>query len=122
MHTQFSFQLGATLALLCLAAMMAGCSGGGGAPENADAWRNIRGTHECFPFRIENGQGFEYEGINNDDPCTPIVSRADWVISEPERTFVLYDVDPLLGHFSTAIDCNRFLCLAEGDQASRKLA
>ena len=94
MKKHYSIALGATLALLCLAAIMAGCSGGGAAPENADAWRNIRGTHECFPFSIENGQGFEYEGINYDDPCTPIVSRADWVVSESGRTFVLYDVDP----------------------------
>lgn len=62
--------------------------------EGAGAWKNFHGTHEGFPFRVENGKGFEYEGVNYDDPCTPIVSRADWVVCREGRTFVLYDVDP----------------------------
>lgn len=62
--------------------------------ERAGAWKNFHGTHESFPFCVENGKGFEYEGENYDDPCTPIVSRADWVVSREDRTFVLYDVDP----------------------------
>lgn len=62
--------------------------------ERADAWKNFRGTHECFPFRVENGKGFEYEGKSYDAPCTPIVSKADWVVSRDALTFVLYDVDP----------------------------
>lgn len=62
--------------------------------ERADAWKNFHGTHECFPFRVENGKGFDYVGEKYDEPSTPIVSRADWVAFREGRTFVLYDVDP----------------------------
>lgn len=62
--------------------------------EQAGAWKNFHGTHECLPFRVENGKGFDYVGEKYDEPCTPIVSRADWVTFLDGWTFVLYDVDP----------------------------
>jgi uncharacterized protein YdbL (DUF1318 family) len=95
-HRHFSKSMGAAIGLFCLAAMMAGCSNdpSDGRSEGADAWKNLRGTHECFPFHLENGEGFEYEGKNYDDPCSPVVSRTDWVVSDQGRTFVLYDVNP----------------------------
>ena len=86
-----------TIVLACMAMFgSAGCSNRTQAvpPDRVDAWKNFHGTHECFPFRVENGQGFEYEGEKYDDPCSPIVSRADWVVVRDGLTFVLYDVDP----------------------------
>ena len=60
----------------------------------SNAWRNFTGTHETFPFRVENGKGFVYQGPNYDDPVEPVVSRPDWTISRFGRTYVLFDVNP----------------------------
>ena len=63
-------------------------------PDQVDAWKNFHGMHECFPFRVENGKGFDYVGEKYDEPSTPIVSRADWGVVRDGLTFVLYEVDP----------------------------
>ena len=63
-------------------------------PDQVDAWKNFHGMHECFPFRVENGKGFDYVGEKYDEPSTPIVSRADWGLVRDGLTFVLYEVDP----------------------------
>lgn len=60
----------------------------------SEAWRNITGSHECFPFRVENGKGFVYDGPNYDNPEMPVATRPDWTVSRLGRTYVLYDVDP----------------------------
>lgn len=94
MHNKLSF---ATIVLACMAMFgSSGCSNRTQSvpSDRAGAWLDIRGTHESFPFRVENGKGFEYEGEKYDDPCTPIITRADWVVIREGRTFVLYEVDP----------------------------
>ena len=60
----------------------------------SDAWKNAHGTHESFPWRIEDGKGFVYQGARFDDPCEPVVSRPDWIVSKDGRTYILYEVDP----------------------------
>lgn len=70
-----------------------GFAGSAGVGES-EAWRNITGSHECFPFRVENGKGFVYEGPNYDDPETPVLTRPDWTIVKSGKTYVLYDIDP----------------------------
>lgn len=68
--------------------------GAGVAVGGSDAWKNAHGTHESFPWRIEDGKGFVYQGARFDDPCEPVVSRPDWVVSKGGRTYILYEVDP----------------------------
>lgn len=83
------------VAVVVLAALWwRGCIGGWGAIGGSDAWRNVSGTHECFPFRVVDGKGFVYQGTNYDHPSEPVVTRADWTISQGGRTYVLYEVNP----------------------------
>lgn len=74
--------------------MARGRTGGFGAAGESAVWRNITGSHECFPFRVKNGKGFVYEGRDYDEPGTPVATRADWMVSRGGRTYVLYDVAP----------------------------
>ncbi|MBQ7253016.1 MAG: hypothetical protein IJS32_10520 [Kiritimatiellae bacterium] len=60
----------------------------------SDAWKDATGSFESFPFRVEGGKGFVYEGVNCDDPCNPVVSRPDWTVEKGGRTFLLYEIDP----------------------------
>ena len=59
----------------------------------SDAWKDATGSFESFPFRIENGKGFVYEGVNYDNPCDPVLSRPDWTVEKGGRTFLLYEID-----------------------------
>lgn len=52
-----------------------------------EAWRNVWGTHETFPFRLVDGK--ELNGR-----AGTVVSRADWVVGHAGRTYVLYDSEP----------------------------
>ena len=83
-------------ALLAIVAFLLwqGCFASSAGVGESEAWRNITGSHECFPFRVKNGKGFVYEGPNYDDPETPVVTRPDWTILKSSKTYVLYDVDP----------------------------
>lgn len=65
-----------------------------GSVGNSDAWRDISGTNECFPFKVRDGKGFVYQGKNYDDPFDPVLTRADWTISQGGRTYVLFDINP----------------------------
>ncbi len=65
-----------------------------GSVGSSDAWRNVSGTDECFPFRVRDGKGFVYQGKNYDDPCDPVVTRPDWTIAQGGRTYVLFEIDP----------------------------
>lgn len=67
---------------------------GWGAVGRSDAWRNISGTDECFPFTVKDGKGFIYQGTDYDNPTDPVVTRADWTITRGGRTFVLYEINP----------------------------
>ena len=60
----------------------------------SDAWKNVSGSYECFPFKVRDGKGFVYQGVNYDDPCEPVITRRDWTITRQGRTYVLYDVNP----------------------------
>ena len=60
----------------------------------SDAWKNVSGSHECFPFKVRDGKGFVYQGANYDNPCDPVVTRRDWTITRQGRTYVLFDVNP----------------------------
>ena len=60
----------------------------------SDAWKDAHGRHESFPWRLENGSGFDYEGPNCDRPCSPVVSRPDWTVSDKGRTYLLYEFEP----------------------------
>lgn len=53
----------ALLAVAVFVCWLLGFAGSAGVGES-EAWRSITGSHECFPFRVENGKGFVYEGPN----------------------------------------------------------
>lgn len=83
------------VAVVILAALWwRGYLGGWGPVGRSDAWKNVSGSHECFPFRVKDGAGFVYQGMNYDNPSEPVVTRPDWTISRFGRTYVLYEVNP----------------------------
>ncbi len=89
-----------------------------GSVGRSDAWRNISGTNECFPFKVRDGKGFVYQGKNYDDPVEPVVTRADWTISQGGRTYVLFDVNPGdmdSGMFQDVFDESLWIGLLGGD-------
>ena len=61
----------------------------------SDVWKNLSGTEELEPFRLEDGRAFLIPANRDDPPCMPVVSREDWTVSKGGRRFALYEVDPI---------------------------
>lgn len=57
---------------------------GGG---RADVWRNAWGTDRTFPFWLEEGRSSKRSSVD-------VLSRADWVVEEGGRTYLVYERDP----------------------------
>lgn len=55
--------------------------------EKTEVWRNAWGTDRTFPFRLEEGRSTEESSVD-------VLSRADWVVEEGGRTYLLYERDP----------------------------
>lgn len=55
--------------------------------EKMEVWRNAWGTDRTFPFRLEEGRSTEESSVD-------VLSRADWVVEEGGRTYLLYERDP----------------------------
>ena len=55
--------------------------------DRAEVWRNAWGTDRTFPFWLEEGRSSEKSSVD-------VRSRADWVVEEGGRTYLVYERDP----------------------------